>query len=315
MAFSHINLYLTLLCGLQAGAINSCSLNPFLSVQNLLACLVSPPLPCAFTNRLSDAFGWHQLSMHTGKDHLEAQHRSWNWEDGNKSCRNPEEPANPVVCRCWVVHAFRGLLFPVLLFVCCGGRWHELGRRTTAKLSTPRRSLGKGRLQDTQGSSWNPDSYVTRLLLSCPAVPRAGCSFWADMSQKMWQVMEREEGCSKSSDFRDRSWWELGRDSGMQSGVTPCCATPLRASFAALIAIIFSCLLECSCWSMQCLNLHPYCSGFLILIRGCHGLCPCASGHAPRQNQPHLNYLLCFMANVLEPSCLLWISTLTPTHH
>lgn len=77
-------------------------------------------------------------------------------------------------------HAFQGLLFPVLFFVCCGGRWHELGRRTTAKLFTPRRSLGKGRLQDTQGSSWGPDPCVTTLLLSCPIAPgdlAACCSF------------------------------------------------------------------------------------------------------------------------------------------
>lgn len=53
-------------------------------------------------------------------------------------------------------------------------------------------------------------------------------------------MMEREEGCGKSSNSGDRLWWwEAGRDSGMQSEVTSCCATPLRAPLASLIAMNF----------------------------------------------------------------------------
>lgn len=69
MAFSLINIYLTLLYGLQVRAIRSQSLNPLLSlgVQDLLACVVSPPLPCTFANRFGDvsAFGRHSLACAT----------------------------------------------------------------------------------------------------------------------------------------------------------------------------------------------------------------------------------------------------------
>lgn len=51
------------------------------------------------------------------------------------------------------------------------------------------------------GSTQGPDPHRTVLLLSFPLAPRDLCGWWLLYLGLIWQVMEREEGCSKSSDF------------------------------------------------------------------------------------------------------------------